>query len=498
MTQSHGPRDRRWQRRAVFAAAILLPLLVWGWVDVRVRAQVDPRQPARHRSDLTVYTEAGLAFFDGRPPYEVTNPRGWHYLYPPLFALVVAPLGALDTEWQAFVWFCLSLVMGWGAIREARLLLRRLPGGDTGKSGRGLLLALACAAATPAALNCLQRGQVGIAIVYFLLLGFRLVLTGRTARTRFLGGIALALPVAIKLTPILPAGVLLLIELIRSSRHRFAAAFAGGMAGLAAFFLIIPSGLIGWGENLHHLHTWLHRVVLSDAVADENDFNAKSGRNQSLANAAYRCGNYFGRVVGGGPEDRYVGAPFYMDRQQPMLMDAAWVGQATYFAIGALCTLFLGVVVRRLRGDELDMAATVGVACVLTLVASPLSWGHHFIILLPGVLLFSLWSYRCHGVIAAAVWAAVPLALLWTHYLALSWAGRCGLLGIGVAIWSFAACISLLRRRVCHAKHSAGLGQKPAAALRSLAAFIQPPRRIGQPQTGADEDNQLDRIGQLV
>src|ERR1700722_18683337 len=73
-------------------------LVVWGLTDVRSRGQVDPAHPGVHRTDFTVYTEAGAAFFDGRDPYAVTNPRGWGYLYPPLFAILVAPLHALNPQ----------------------------------------------------------------------------------------------------------------------------------------------------------------------------------------------------------------------------------------------------------------------------------------------------------------------------------------------------------------------------------------------------------------
>ena len=86
---------------------LALVVAVWGWVDVRRRGAVDPNDPGLHKTDFTVYTEAGAAFFDGRPPYEVTNPRGWGYLYPPPFAMLVAPLHALRPEAQVLVWFCL-------------------------------------------------------------------------------------------------------------------------------------------------------------------------------------------------------------------------------------------------------------------------------------------------------------------------------------------------------------------------------------------------------
>lgn len=50
-------------------------LLVWGFTDVRRRADLDPHNIGAHRTDFTVYTEAGAAFFDGRDPYAVTNPE---------------------------------------------------------------------------------------------------------------------------------------------------------------------------------------------------------------------------------------------------------------------------------------------------------------------------------------------------------------------------------------------------------------------------------------
>ena len=70
-----------------------------------------PDQPHLHQTDFTVFTEAGAAFFDGRDPYAVKNPRGWFYLYPPLFALLVSPLASLDSKSQVVVWYIISVVL---------------------------------------------------------------------------------------------------------------------------------------------------------------------------------------------------------------------------------------------------------------------------------------------------------------------------------------------------------------------------------------------------
>ncbi len=74
------------------AVVFWMLLLVWGLVDVPRWAQLDEQDPTRHQTDLTVYTEAGTAFFSGRQPYTVSNLRAWTYVYPPLFAILLAPL----------------------------------------------------------------------------------------------------------------------------------------------------------------------------------------------------------------------------------------------------------------------------------------------------------------------------------------------------------------------------------------------------------------------
>ena len=177
--------------------ALTATLIVWGLIDVRSRGRIEPDNLVEHRTDFTVYTAAGAACFDGRDPYAVTNARGWGYLYPPLLAILVAPLATLDPEWQVTVWFFVSLLLLWGCYRESALLVDWLTGTSLRhgvRDGGGqshfavktaqnwdslrppdwLPWAAAIAAALPT-LNCLQRGQVGVLQLYLLLVGLRLV-----------------------------------------------------------------------------------------------------------------------------------------------------------------------------------------------------------------------------------------------------------------------------------------------------------------------------------
>ena len=192
---------------------LLLAATIWGFVDVRRRAYPHPESPEEHKSDLTVYTGAGGAFFiDGRPPYEVRNPRGWTYVYPPILALLLAPLSVLPMQDQSTVWFFLCLWMCWGAYRECVRIVAMVRGPTDDRAvGPARWIAwlgtIAIATVALPTLNCLQRGQVSVVILYLLLLGLRLILCGRSYRAAIVGGVVLALPIAIKIVPILPVAV---------------------------------------------------------------------------------------------------------------------------------------------------------------------------------------------------------------------------------------------------------------------------------------------------
>ncbi|NIQ03198.1 MAG: DUF2029 domain-containing protein, partial [Nitrospinaceae bacterium] len=259
-----------------------------------------------HRTDLSVYTWAGAAFFDERDPYEVVNPRGWKYLYPPLFAILMAPLNFFPPQWQGVVWYFLSLLMAWGCYRETvRLyhLCGKTAGTSQKKESRTVRWILAGTVATVLfpALDCLQRGQVGILILYLLLLGFRLVMENRAPLKVAAGGMVLALAVTFKIIPLLPALFLLYLLLVRRLTRPASGgtgfqewSAAGGMAlGLVLFVFIIPSLFLGWQANWKYLNVWtakvgVHAVEISQ---DSNFSNPTSPRNQSLNNAMYHAGN---------------------------------------------------------------------------------------------------------------------------------------------------------------------------------------------------------------
>jgi hypothetical protein len=447
---------RHWAVFGGLAAA----LAIWCAVDVGRRAAVDPQRPYLHMTDFTVYTEAGAAFFDGREPYEVSNVRGWRYLYLPLFALLVAPLAGLSPPAQASIFFAVSVLLCLGSYGECRKLLAAvLDEGPRHNRFVAVLSAVAAAGVLFPALNCLQRGQLGVALVYPLLAGFRLAVCGEARSARFLGGLVLALPVVLKLTPVLPVGCLLLALVVRDCRHLIVprattglvgvgrgdslAVGAGVLAGGVLFLLLIPASLIGWQANLRHLDTWYTRIG-TKADHDRTDTFAGSGstiRNQSLTNAVQRCGNWVAYQCAGGPDDRLLDQ-IHVPEMGSMPMDRPVVHTALLAVRGAAGLLLLAAAVALgLAGDRLSLGFILGLGCVASLVFSPVARGHYFVLFLPAVLFGGLWMRGRWNEKAALWFAAIPMLLCLTHYLALCYAGRIGLLGIGTALWFLCVCV---------------------------------------------------------
>ncbi|HZZ73940.1 MAG TPA: glycosyltransferase family 87 protein [Pirellulales bacterium] len=463
-------RRTRW-----IIAALLVAAVAWGLTDVRKRGALDPNHVTAHMTDFTCFTEAGAAFFDGRDPYRVTNARGWEYYYPPLFALFVAPLARFDTQIQCLVWYALSVLMCYGCYYESRRLWRHFLAPDDSPrrdlaamrsdaaatptrstlSSRWLLWLPWIAAATVAfpVLNCLQRGQVGVAKAYFLLLGLRWLYESRQRRWAFAAGVVFIIPIVIKITPILPVGILALgiaVEALWSRRKRDwrrAASLGTGLcAGMFLFFWLIPACILGWQSNQRYLSQWYREVATraNDLNHADRCGNTRTIRNQSLSNALYRGGNWVAYEFFGGQDDRLS------DNDQFQLlglmpMDAPAVEKLLYLLRNGLALLAVAGMVRMARlGDQLGMAAMFGLATAATLIVAPIGRAHYFMLLLPAIFLVPLWFRRRGETRWARFSAGLPLVLCVAHYAALDYAGRIGLLGLGTTVWYAAVTAKLL------------------------------------------------------
>jgi hypothetical protein len=101
--------------------------------------------------------------------------------------------------------------------------------------------------------------------------------------------------------------------------------------------------------------------------------------------------------------------------------------------------------------------AAFGLACAMSLSLSPVSWRHHFVMLLPGMLFLPWALHETHRSVAR--WLAIlATTLILGQYMTRGFAGnitgRLGLLGIGIAIWCIVASIYLLRLKLVHIPNS--------------------------------------------
>jgi hypothetical protein len=450
-------RSRRFRRYR--PVAVLLGLAAWFWVDVRLRAEVSTTQPDLHKTDFTVFTAAGAAFFDGRDPYAVTNPRGWYYLYPPIFALMVAPLARLDTYGQVGAWYAISVALTFGCIVEARRLWRRIAAGVDRGERRWIAWCAALAVVLPT-LECLQRGQVGIALLYGLLLGHRLVLEGRGPGRAALGGVVLAWTVAVKLIPALPVAVLAWHRLGRAFRPESepgarpvaTALMAGIVLGGGLFLVAIPGGVLGWQANVRHLETWAQRVAMNDDPGQTSRFDVESPTNQSFTRAAFVVSARLQPArLAEALRGELIGARTEFERRWGEARAFAALrrsGRRTARVIAAIQGLMLALLLAlgwaSRREGPAGQAAVFGLACVGMLLLSPVAWTHYYMMPLPALLAVPLWLAARGRHASARLMAAVPPLLSWAHGFAKGWVGPIGLLALGTAAWFLAACVMML------------------------------------------------------
>jgi hypothetical protein len=190
------------------------------------------------------------------------------------------------------------------------------------------------------------------------------------------------------------------------------------------------------------LQTWGRRVVTNEAVGIDNDFNVRSKRNQSLANAVRRLGNRVAFAAGAGPDDRLVDDLAQQATAMPM-ENAAMDFTLRVVAMGLVALLLIAGWRVADRGDDSGLAALFGLACTATLLVSPISWGHHYVVWLPALVFvpYQLWNNDRRAL--AIGMAETALVLVAAHYIMLDHSGRVGLLGIGTAIWYLVATVSI-------------------------------------------------------
>jgi alpha-1,2-mannosyltransferase len=331
--------------------------------------------------DLSVYQYGGQAVLDGVPVYRSDDPAtGYPFTYPPFAAVAMVPLALLPEGLAAALWTGVSI----GALAGTVVLVR----GSLGRPTPGWLLAavvVGAIALEPVWQN-LSFGQINailmLAVVVDLL----------RPESRW-SGVLVGIAAGIKLTPLVFVVFLLLIGR-RTSAARAALAFAGTV-------------VIGFGAMPGSSATyWSDGLLDADRVGPPD-----LAHNQSVYGAMTRL----------------------LDGPPTMLL---WLVVAGPLALGVL-----GLATAWWRRGEAALA--VCLAAVAMLMASPVSWSHHWVWAVPVALV--LWQ-RSRW--AAAAWVAVFVArpVLWPpwgHHRELEWSALDHVLGnayllaaVALACWA--------------------------------------------------------------
>jgi alpha-1,2-mannosyltransferase len=301
-------------------------------------------------TDLHVYQYAGRTLLDGGSPYAAHDPvTGLPFTYPPFAAVVMVPLAVLPFDATAVLWTGVSVA----ALAAAVALAMR----SLGREAPGwlvALLAVAALAAEPVWQN-LTFGQVNLVLMLALLVDV-------LQPDRRWSGVLVGIAAGVKLTPLVFVVLLVLVGR-RNAAGRALVAFA---ATVAVGWVLVPDSSVYWGD----------RLVEPSRVGPP-----ALAHNQSVYGALTRL----------------------LDREPST---ALWLAVAVPVAALALAVAALWW----RRGDRLLGTSLCALAM---LVASPVSWSHHWVWAVPLVL--ALWAKaRWCALACVAVFVARPF--VWLPY----------------------------------------------------------------------------------
>ncbi len=369
MSRSRSDAPRLWQ-------VVLLVLLAWRAVGFAAYwSQVALNM------DLAAYYTAGKAMNAGLDPYrnQVVGEGGtalWdgvalyrhsRFLYPPLVGHIFRPLALLPFPTAKAVWAALELA----ALLAALSLFARA-------AHQKLLPALLFALASHPLLLHLERGQIDL-VTLALLGGALWLLVSRPTRWRqWSAGACVALATLLKLPCLLVVPFLAL-------RRRWHA-----VAGWAATVLVLVAldGVLDRRLTAQYYSAELPRILrfgekgpadalLPEAVRRPLEASLASGRVE-VAGAVYQLrGIVFP-----------YNASLARELAERFCQQCAWLPLAVFAALLGLARAVAGRGLLAAQGSTSEMAYFLA-ACLVALLASPLTWAMNTVWLFPGVFVLS-------------------------------------------------------------------------------------------------------------
>jgi len=435
-------------------ASLAIAFLVFGGL-VQIRSALLPRR----LGDWNVFARAAWAARTGHDLYDVSDDNGFHYLYPPTFAILLGPLadsppneshdGLLPYPVTVLYWYflnvgCLALAAHWlaSALEESSPSFRRYQPSPADRRWWGLRLwpALAC---LPPIGHTLMRGQVGVLLL--LLLSGMIVSAVRGRSVRAGGWLACA--ICLKVIP-----ALLLVYPIFRRDFKF---LGGCLAGLLVGLVAVPVAARGVRQTCDDYRRW-NQVMLAPAIANGSD----TSRAQEVLNVT-------------ATDSQSLLAMFhntwFLDRDtRPK--QAAPLTRMLSLASSALLLLVWLAMMRRSRQDAASTVLLLGTLIEVMLLASPVCHLHYFCLSVPLVAgLFAIgWEHSTAPRLGKWLGALVVVNLganVVPHFPGMEVWRDVGLAGYAALVLVAAAAVVLWRRKVPSDLHRADatIGVRAAA-----------------------------------
>ena len=199
-----------------------------------------------HRTDFTVYRDAAAAVLHGQDPYVIQNVRGWNYVYPPPFSIVMVPFALLPLPVSVLAWYFVCAALTVSAVSMAGRLAATRIAGERKRLAIIFIPALIVAVWFGVGLT---RGQASVLMSWLVIAAIFFEKKGKTAAgAACLGGAVLLKAFALTLV----------CYYIWRRKWKMAAA---SLAAIILGGLLLPSAVWGWRGNLHYIGEWTHEVA---------------------------------------------------------------------------------------------------------------------------------------------------------------------------------------------------------------------------------------------
>lgn len=293
------------------------------------------------RTDYTVYTAAGQAVLDHTDIYAAHNARGWNYVYPPPFALLLAPLAKLPGTVGSLLWYLLEVVSMIATSAMAVVMLER----DIPDHHRNIVYAVPLLSLCTLLVSGTMRCQASAFMIVLMVASFHWHFRGKPT----LAGLSLAAAAVLKVFPL----ALLLYFVVRR-QWRTVLATVGGIVVLT---LLLPSLFWGWQHNIDIFARWLELVGRTALMAN-TDIAHSSPLFSQLLDAAK-------------PRNQSL---------ESLFLSASMAPTVTKLSVAAIATLMLGAMTwasARVsdRSGELALASAF---MIWSLLIPPVSETHYF------------------------------------------------------------------------------------------------------------------------